>query len=242
VTLATGQAQPQGIVVDDTDVYWTDYAIGTTSGAVMKCARTGCGDRPTTLAAGQTNPSAVALDAMNVYWLNDDGTVMSCAKAGCAGHPTRLASSPPSGNLFAAQSLVVQGGVAYWTSSGLSGAGDPPQAPTPGTVLACPVTGCPSGPTTLATTGAASLSWELTGLALDATSVYWLDAMGGTLQACPLAGCAAGPTTLATGLTEPWNVAVAAGRTYVTGAQWVTECGVGGCGAASTRHWASCRA
>jgi hypothetical protein len=73
-TLATAQSGPQGIAVDATSVYWTNY----TGGTVMKVPIGG--GTPTTLATGQTLPHGIAVDATSVYWTSftdPTGTVMS---------------------------------------------------------------------------------------------------------------------------------------------------------------------
>jgi hypothetical protein len=69
-TLASDQVYPQGIAVDGTNVYWTNYGDGT----VMKVPAGG--GTPTILAAGQSGPNSIAVGATSVCWTNyDDGTV-----------------------------------------------------------------------------------------------------------------------------------------------------------------------
>ena len=81
-TIASGQADPAGIAVDATNVYWTNNASGNGAGTVMKVPLGG--GSPTALASGQSNPWGLAVDAVSAYWVNigitstvmkDEGTV-----------------------------------------------------------------------------------------------------------------------------------------------------------------------
>jgi hypothetical protein len=77
--LASGR-EPEGIAVDSTSVYWTNYGDGT----VMKVP-TG-GGTPTTLASGQGNPYRIAVDPTCVYWTSGR-TVMKAPPSGAAPLP-----------------------------------------------------------------------------------------------------------------------------------------------------------
>ena len=74
-----------------------------------------------------------------------------------------------------------------------------------GSVLRCPVTGCPSGPTVLAS----ALAFP-TSVVADDTTAYWIDigyapnTPDGSLGACAVAGCGARVTALATSQSF-WN-------------------------------------
>jgi hypothetical protein len=97
ITLASGQADPIGIAIDTTSVYWTNSAGSAPNGAVMKVALNG--GTPTTLASGQSDPKGITVNATSIYWTNTsgegdgNGTVMNMPLDG--GAITTLASVPP---------------------------------------------------------------------------------------------------------------------------------------------------
>jgi hypothetical protein len=75
-TLATGQDKPFGIVVNGSQVFWTNR-----SGTVMTVSTEG-GDLAT-LASGQDAPYAVAADATGVYWTNNDSVMRLTTRCPC---------------------------------------------------------------------------------------------------------------------------------------------------------------
>jgi hypothetical protein len=74
------------------------------------------------------------------------------------------------------------------------------------------------------------------GLAVDATSVYWVDSKGGRVLACKKTGCGLSPTVLASGQGGPSGIAVANGVAYWTNSDsgTVSFCSVNGCGGTPT--------
>ncbi len=68
--LATAQPQPYSLAVDGTNVYWSTLGSGAGNGTIMACAKTGCGQVPTTLASGihVQYPYGLVVVGGNVYW------------------------------------------------------------------------------------------------------------------------------------------------------------------------------
>ena len=93
-TLAKKLDYPEGIAVDQRDIYWVDSGIGDWefrkyhNGTVCSARKDGKGKR--VLARKQRNPNSIVLDEKYVYWTNfgsavsgwTDGAVMKMAKSG----------------------------------------------------------------------------------------------------------------------------------------------------------------
>ncbi len=155
--LASGQPKPEGMAVDDTHVYWVNWADGAprvSAAAVMRVPKAG-GIMPTILAPNQMGPRGVAVDATHVYWtVWATGEIKRLLKGG-GGSPETVAMAEMNPRDVAVDATHV-----YWGNFGsgdqkikrTSKAGGP--APTP---------------TVLAAAGGSPVD-----LTLNETRVYWI--------------------------------------------------------------------
>jgi hypothetical protein len=160
-TVVGGGIQPVSVVVDDTNVYWSDVGSGGTSGAkVLGCSLVGCGS-PVTIAENVDGAGTIIQDATSLYWRSQLGStseLVTCPKTGCIGQPVSVGSSPPIVGL----PLLLDGTNAYWsTTLGL---------------VRCDALSCPTGADVIT---APQSPWAM---AVDATSLYWTDATNGTIS------------------------------------------------------------
>jgi hypothetical protein len=171
-TIATAIANPWDIAVEQGNLYFTSNVD---AGAIYKCSAPDCSHLET-LASNLAGPARMALGADTVYWSNfGDGTVQSCAMSGCGETPTTVATGQAS-----ALGIATNTSTLYWA-----------ELTSPGSVLSCPLSGCPdAGPTVVAANEAYPYS-----IAADSTGVYW-GTTGGDVRFCALGQCPQ-PTTLA---------------------------------------------
>jgi hypothetical protein len=155
-TLASGSGA-SGLVVDATDVYWTNYS----GGSVMKASTGATGGAGITLQTIGNMPTGIAGDALNVY-VSDGNQVLKVPKSG--GSAVTLNNSAGLGPL----GIAVDASGVYWANFNHT------------TVQSCGlVTGTPL--VTLAS-GQSSPIW----IAVDATAVYWTDTgSGGNVMKAP---------------------------------------------------------
>ncbi len=213
VTLAARQSSPWAVATDGANVFWLnlgkDNSLGKVvgyppwgGGQVVVYAVNGCDHTPNVLASGLAHfysgasISGISTDGTNVYW-SDAGDASSidaglsarllkCSIGGCG-------NSPPVLGAVDAWSIAVNSTSIYWTNS-------VPGSSAGGALFTCPPAGCGSTPTSL---GAADAAGTGSGIALDASYVYWSTTF--EVLKCPLAGCGGSPTVLlssSSGLTN----------------------------------------
>ena len=216
--LLTKQAGPTGLAVDGSPygIYWTEFSAGTVAQASPSASATACtaGNFYCTksLVTGQTDPVGLAVNGSAsggfIYWAVEggaginDGTIMRADLGG--GNITTLVSG-----LNAPYGVTIDSGHIYWTDLGtfnpLSGATN-----SDGKIMEANLDG--TGVTTLASSQASP-----TGIAVNASHIYWADAcsgttLGGTIMESNLDGTAV--TTLVSGLDCPTGVAVDSSHLY----------------------------
>jgi hypothetical protein len=112
VVLASGQAQPENLVVDDASLYWSVAGSAAMDGAIMTVPKSG--GAPVLLASGQNVPFGIAVDDSSVYWANfaagGQGEIMKVGKRG--GTPVTLA-----GGLDAPRGVVVDAFNVYFLTT-----------------------------------------------------------------------------------------------------------------------------
>jgi hypothetical protein len=237
--LASRQAAPVLLALDDDEVYWLDMGLPDSSnsvagaGRILSCAKTGCDDAPREIVSGITQVGGfvgLAVTAGKAYFADErtadagGSRILQCSVEACA--PTLVAPSLTSGIAADATRL-------YFTH-----AAEVDSVSTSRRGAAAPLW---SGDARSALEG----TWAITA---DADRVYFTTGVGDVL-ACPIAGCGGAPTVLATGEDAPSRIAVDSSSVY-----WVTttsggmgrvrKCAKTGCGNAPTtltshRPWAS---
>ena len=201
--LASGRPSPEDIVIDDTNVYWSEQ------GGAAFCARAGCGGHPTALVSGMTTADGGALDydgiavGPSLIYFPLGGSLRGCTKTGCGNSPSTL-------TVANADDLTSDANNLYGAD------GDD--------IFACPLGNC-SDATRVQLVSNVSGSESV---AVDTINVYF--SYGGAVGSCPLTGCAT-PTVLADNQTGPDDVATDGVNVYWTdnSADVVLRCAVGGC-------------
>jgi hypothetical protein len=180
--LATGQSDPKGIAVDDVSVYWTNTTGESDGNGTLLKMPLGGGPIATLASVPPNDPygvvlgGSIALYGTNAYWTGgEDGqSVMKVARSG--GTDVTLASGQ-----FNPADIAVDATGVYWTNEGSWGnfpGGFPSPPPINGSVMKAPLDG---GPATTLSCG----EGEPFGIAVDATSIYWTNAVSGTVMKLP---------------------------------------------------------
>jgi hypothetical protein len=235
ITLASGQAGPGGIAVDDTSVYWINIGRNTTTngkapmpdveGQIMKCAIGGCNGTPSALANGLTTfpestPIPLVVAAGNVYWNElflDGGASQMIAQV----PTTAQGVTPVALTAGFAWAMASDGRSIYWTTnSGVS-------------VMACALSGCAGAPLTLWTGLAQTPNQLTTGVAVDDQNVYWATEPGNIMK-CAKSDCGGTTTVIAYGPVTAAQIAIDATNVYWTTSQpkglgGVFQCPKAGC-------------
>jgi hypothetical protein len=179
----------------------------------------------TTLVQGESNPYGLAVDATNIYYTTS-GTTGGLKKAPIGGGTgTLIATEGASGLAISGTTLFIGALDIQSTPTGggpltilAMGQGQPYGMTadsnnvywvTPnGVVGSVPIAG--GTMTTLASNQGSNDS----GIAVDASNVYWANSYAGTILSVPITG--GGFTTIVTGQTRPSSVAVGGGYVYWT--------------------------
>ncbi len=241
--LATCQITPNAIAVDDDNVYWTDFGHYTSGGedlpglvpagdgAVMKCAKTGCGGTPTVLVAnlvpGARIPTSeviataeLTLMSGNLYFESTKQAywIDSCATGGCNGSPSLTFGAKAL--IFGLTSDAVN---LYWTEE--TGGGM--------STYTCVAASC----------NAAMSIWtappllDVADIAVDEANVYWAITDNGSTDAgirglvmtCPKVGCTEPTIVAVTGALGAQTLAVDDTHVYFGGAGGIASCPKTGC-------------
>ncbi len=184
--IARGLISPGPLAIDSTNAY---FALTGPSGAVAKTPL--AGGTPTTFVM-QSGAMAIAVDHTNVYWgdFTGDGIIGKYPLAG--GMASTVAPALVS-------AMAINSDSVYWTDGNAVG----------GAVLKVPLAG--GVPVTLVTG-----QFAPSGIALDATSMYWTDDGNGSGQGAVMKASLSGssPVTLVSGLAGPRAIAVDASSVY----------------------------
>jgi hypothetical protein len=168
--------------VDESHVYWTSLQ----DSAVFRLPLSGVGI-PETIAQNETSPDYLALRGSHAYWIeraNGANSVIKRAPKQGGGLTETLAMAQNQ-----ATALNVDAEFAYW-----------PNSYSVGSILRCPLSGCPGGPEVMV----ANQPW-ISALAEDGKSIFWISrvdpstptVLQATVMRCPIDGCASAVETLA---------------------------------------------
>jgi len=203
--IASSQASPSAVAVDDTNVYWTVMGPpSATAGTGFVLSAPLGGGEVVTLASALYAPISIAVDSTYAYWAENgttssSGLIRRIPKAG-ASHPTILASQ-----LNYPSSIAVSGTHVYWAELASQNSTS--------AVMGISTDGPDGGVPPVVIQGGLVL---VGGIAADSTNVYWTtpglfvdggaDQNNGLVMTVPIEGNVV--TTLTTGLNHPGAIAV----------------------------------
>lgn len=195
--LATNQAGSYGIALEGPHVYWTNRSAGASgTGQVMRATLDG-GDR-VEVAGGQAMPMSLVVEPASLFWINTGYTWQPMRLDRDGGTPQALASSSP---YFARGSLVLTGTDVLWGASSGSSGGAIYSVPRAGGARSTFYAAPPNAEPVAMARDDSSLYWTTqythqimkaslqgqdagplvtvgtaTDIAVDDTSVYWIEA------------------------------------------------------------------
>jgi hypothetical protein len=236
-TIATGQANPEGIALDGMgSVFWANDAAFPNS-AIMKCPTTGTCKPFPVVSIGGASPWGLVIDGTDLYATYGKGVVWtSTVTMGLQSVADKLAGP---------LNIATDGTDLYWTDKtagavmkcrpGSSPIDAGPKGCVPtmlaagqngpwgivatvgnvywtnvDAVMGCATSGC-SSPTTVAKN-----LMTARGIAVQGAFVYWVDQGLGTVSKCAGSTFCATPTVLAHGQSAPYGIAVDATNVYWT--------------------------
>jgi hypothetical protein len=153
VTFTGGGGGVWKLALDASSVYWITGGTGGTTGAIWKAPRGAMTAMATSLVTGLNNPVGLAVDANSIYWIDGQDAVKKATLAGT--QVTTLVTFMPMNCV--PTDLAVDADSVYMTTQVC-----------PNAVMKAPING--GMPVAVAPGGSLPLA-----LALDATTVYWVD-------------------------------------------------------------------
>jgi hypothetical protein len=175
---------PTSMAMDESHIYWTSDA----DTAVFRIPLSGA-EKPQAIALNESGPGQIALSGSHVYWIErwreTNATIKRIAKQG---GETAVTLATGQNQPYA---LSIDSEFVYWATSVAAGS-----------ILRCPLSGCPADPTVVV----ARQNFPRA-LAVDGKSVFWMTLVGdltagypvqrAEVKRCPIDSCESALETLA---------------------------------------------